>query len=88
MTVSDIVQHALDNESKMPLLIHGATSVSLREIIGIQFPAFSKSHINRLIEQNAVRVGGNLVDKQTIILINNTAVIQVGKRGWFRLQID
>ena len=88
ITVSDIVQHALDNETKMPLLVNGTTAVSLREIIKIRFPAFSNSHINRLIHQNAVKINGNLIDGQSIVIFNRNIVIQVGKRNYFRLTID
>jgi tyrosyl-tRNA synthetase len=88
LTVADIVQFALDNESKMPLLLHNATAVSLKEIIKHQFPQFSLSHINRLIQQNAVKVGGKPIDDESIVIISEDVVIQVGKRNYFRLKIS
>jgi tyrosyl-tRNA synthetase len=88
LTVADIVQFALDNESKMPLLLYNSTAVSLKEIIKLQFPQFSLSHINRLINQNAVKVGGKLIDDESIVIIGEDVVIQIGKRNYFRLKIS
>jgi tyrosyl-tRNA synthetase len=88
LTVADIVQLALDNESKMPLLLYHSTAVSLKEIIKLQFPHFSLSHINRLINQNAVKVGGKPVDDESIVIISEDVVIQLGKRNYFRLKIS
>ena len=88
LTVVDIVQFALDNEPKMPLLLYNSTAVSLKEIIKRQFPQFSLSHINRLIQQNAVKVGGKPIDDECVIIIDNDVVIQIGKRNYFRLKIS
>lgn len=88
LTVADIVQFALDNETKMPLLLYNSTAVSLKEIIKLQFPQFSRSHINRLIQQNAVKVGGKPVDDESIVIISEDVVIQIGKRDYFRLKIS
>jgi tyrosyl-tRNA synthetase len=88
LTVVDIVQFALDNEAKMPLLLYNSTAVSLKEIIKLQFPHFSLSHINRLINQNAVKIGGKPVDDESIVIISEDVVIQIGKRDYFRLKIS
>jgi len=88
LTVADVVQLALDNEAKMPLLLYNLTAFPLKEIIKLQFPQFSLSHINRLINQNAVKVGGKSVDDESIVIISEDVVIQVGKRNYFRLKIS
>jgi RNA-binding protein YlmH len=88
LTVVDVVQLALDNEAKMPLLLYNLTAFSLKEIIKLQFPHFSLSHINRLINQNAVKVGGTLVDNESVAMVSDDVVIQIGKRDYFILKIS
>jgi tyrosyl-tRNA synthetase len=88
LTVADVVQLALDNEAKMPLLLYNLTAFPLKEIIKLQFPQFSLSHINRLINQNAVKIGGKPVDDESIVIISEDVVIQIGKRDYFRLKIS
>ena len=88
LTVVDIVQFALDNEAKMPLLLYNLTAFPLKEIIKLQFPQFSLSHINRLINQNAVKIGGKPVDDESIVIISEDVVIQIGKRDYFILKIS
>lgn len=86
LKVVDLVQICLEYEKFMPLVVKGPTAYPLSDIIKIQFPHFSKSHINRLIEQNAIKIEGNKIPKECIVFFEKQMVIQVGKRDYFLLK--